>query len=209
MSIASQLACAQGRNDEAPNIALAQKLAAANDAAGVAELVALLTHKDKAIQSDSIKAVYEVAGLAPKLVAKHIKDIASLLRSKNNRMVWGAMAALHALAPAKPDAIYALLPDILETADKGSVITKDRTVGILIALANTFTYREEATDLLLAQLQTAPNNQLAMYAEQSLPVMSHHNKEQFLAVLEQRMHDLEKDSQKKRVEKVLKKLHKL
>ena len=41
MSVRDQLASALGRNDERPNVALAEHLAAAQDHAGIAELAAL------------------------------------------------------------------------------------------------------------------------------------------------------------------------
>jgi hypothetical protein len=45
-----------------------------------------------------------------------------------------------------------------------------------------------------------------MYVEMSAPVIDADNRERFRKLIEKRAHDLEKESQKKRVAKVLKKL---
>ena len=55
-----KLACRLGRNDEKPNIELAEFLCQHKDAAGIGEIVAGLKGKDKAIANDSIKVLYEI-----------------------------------------------------------------------------------------------------------------------------------------------------
>ena len=59
MSILSRLASALGRNDERPNVELAEALAARPDAAAVAELVAALSGP-VATANDAIKVLYEL-----------------------------------------------------------------------------------------------------------------------------------------------------
>src|SRR5690349_22821742 len=49
-------------------------------------------------RSDSIKVLYEIGTEKPALIAKHSQVFTKLLQSKNNRMQWGAMAALDAVA---------------------------------------------------------------------------------------------------------------
>ena len=46
-----------------------------------------------------------------------------------------------------------------------------------------------------------------MYAERTLPIINENNKKEFIDILIQRFDELEKESQKKRIEKVLKKLN--
>jgi hypothetical protein len=53
---------------------------------------------------------------------------------------------------------------------------------------------------------TCPPNQLPMYAEQALPVINNDNKAKFIKVLETRLPDVDKESKKLRIRKVLKKL---
>jgi hypothetical protein len=63
-----------------------------------------------------------------------MKSFSDLLSNKDNRMQWGAMTALHAIAPVKPQEMRELLPALAEVADKGSVITRDQFVAILVKL---------------------------------------------------------------------------
>ena len=73
MSVLNKLASAVGRGDEAPNIALANEIAAQQDHAAVRELVEHLDDNDKAISSDCIKVLYEVGGLQPDLTPIMLK----------------------------------------------------------------------------------------------------------------------------------------
>jgi hypothetical protein len=58
----------------------------------------------------------------------------------------------------------------------------------------------------MEQLKFCPAKQLPQYAEKSVIAISDSNKQAFVELLEKRMKELEKDSQKKRIEKVLRKL---
>ena len=98
-----------------------------------------------------------------------------------------------------------MLGKILATADQGSVITKDHAVAILVKLAGLEAYADDCVELLLEQLMKSPNNQFPMYAEMSLAAINGKNQKRFEKVLNERLGGLEKDSQKKRVMKVLKK----
>ncbi|MDX5349064.1 MAG: hypothetical protein LPK19_17680, partial [Hymenobacteraceae bacterium] len=203
MDVISQLATTLNRRDEKPNQELAIKIAEANDSAAVAELVALLQHKNKNIQADSIKALYEVGYIAPTLIAPHIQVFLDLLKSKNNRMVWGAMCALDMIALVKPTELYDALPLIMDTAEKGTVITNDRTVKLLVKLAKHPQYQEAALMLLLEQVQRAPVNQLPTYAEATASVMLPEIKEQFINIVQQKLQEVEYEAKRKRLEKIL------
>lgn len=96
----------------------------------------------------------------------------------------------------------------MEAAEKGSVITRDNAVNILIKLAEIDQYAETAYALIMEQLLSSPVNQLPMYAERVFPLTSNLDKAPFIQVLTERLNDLEKDSQRKRVQKVLKKVSK-
>jgi hypothetical protein len=209
MSILNQLACAKGRRDEVPNQELAASLAKSKDKAAVRELVAAITHKDKNIASDSVKVVYEIANLEPSLITDYSKELISLLKSKNNRIQWGAMMALSAIASLIPDKIYKALPEIMHAAEKGSVITRDHYVNILIALGQLKKYGQHMAPLLNEQLLKSPENQLPMYAERALEMITADNSKLFIKTLESRLASLEKDTRKKRIEKVIGRLKKL
>lgn len=55
-----KLAFSLGRNDELPNIELAQQLCKENNAEGIKEIVDGLKIKDKRIANDCIKVLYEI-----------------------------------------------------------------------------------------------------------------------------------------------------
>ncbi len=206
MSILNQLASALGRRDEAPNSELAAAIAEKNDKQAVTDLIDGLRHKSKDIQSDCIKVLYEAGERNPGLIAPHAPVFVDLLESKNNRLQWGAMTTLNAIATSDPDAVYTALPKLIAAADKGSVITNDQCVAILIKLATIPKYADSAFSLLLERLRTCPTNQLPMYAENALPIVGSGQKMAFAQTLNDRLPEIEKESKRKRVEKVLKKV---
>lgn len=207
MTILTQLASALNRRDEGPNQELAKKVATANDKKAVHELVENLNNKNKDIQSDCIKVLYEIGTLKPVLLAPFADELIVLLESKNNRLQWGAMTALHSITAENPKAIYNALAKIIAVADKGSVITNDHCVGILIKLYTVKTYASDAFALLIERLRISPTNQLPMYAEQILPFIEPQHKELFSKTLTARLGEIEKDTKRKRVEKVISKLN--
>ncbi len=203
MSVIPLLASQLNRNDEVPNTELAERITASADIHAVAELAESLKGKNKAIRNDAIKVLYEIGERKPELIVSHLTDFLALLDHKDNRLQWGAMAALDSLSAAYPDRLYTHLDTILAASDRGSVITKDHALNILISLSSNY---PEAVDLLAGQLQSALPNQLPMYAERALPVMTKGNRPHFTAVLSSRLDDIEKESKRKRVEKVIKRL---
>ncbi|MDX6559639.1 MAG: hypothetical protein QOF72_2688 [Blastocatellia bacterium] len=207
MSVLDKLATALNRRDEVPNQGLAHRIVRDGDAAAVKELIESLHHKHKGIQSDCIKVLYEIGTANPDLIAKYYREFGKLLESKNKRRVWGAMTALDAIAAKEPKGMYGMLPKILEVADTcGSVIARDHAVGILVKLGTLKPYKRDCVPLLIEQLMSCPNNQFPMYVEMSLPVIDADTRKRFQQVMEKRMQKLDKESQKKRVAKVLKKL---
>src|SRR5262249_28932345 len=136
MSVLNKLATALNRRDEVPNQALAEEIVRRNDVKAVTELIEGLSDKNKNIQSDCIKVLYEIGERDPKLIVKHRKLFGDLLESKNNRLLWGAMTALDQIALADPKGVFAMLDKICAKADTGSVITRDYVVGILTKLGS-------------------------------------------------------------------------
>ena len=207
MSVLEKLATALGRRDEVPNQELAWDIVRERNAAAVQELVENLANKNKGIQNDCIKTLYEIGAAKPELIARYYKEFGRLLESKNNRLVWGAMTALDAIALTEPKGVYGMMSKILKAADtSGSVIARDHAVGILAKLGTLKPYKSNCVSLLIEQLAGCPGNQFAMYVEMALPVIDETNRKRFQKVIEARMPRLEKESQKKRVAKVLKKL---
>src|SRR5437868_386904 len=194
MSVINKLASSLNRRDEVPNQELAKEITKANDKNAVKELVDNLSNKSRDIQNDCIKVLYEIGEKKPGLIAGHAKKFIDLLDSKNNRLQWGAMTALNAITPENPKEIFSSLPKIIEAANKGSVITKDYAVNILINLCSTKQYADSAFSLLIEQLVNSPTNQLPMYAEKALPVINDKNKKLFVKALSSRLSDIEKDT---------------
>jgi hypothetical protein len=203
MSILPELAHSLGRRDEVPNQELAAKIAGANNKSAVKELVANLQNKSKDIQHDCIKVLYEIGLVKPALISGYLQVFLTLLQSKNNRMQWGAMAAIDNLTTQNEDAVYAVLAQIIDAPDKGSVITRDRAVSVLIKLCMVKKYSADAFELLLDQLRNCPANQLPMYAERASPVINGDRRKVFTRIIRERVADMEKESSKKRLEKVM------
>ncbi len=205
MSLIDSLSTSLKRRDEVPNIELAHAIVHKKDLKAVAELMDLLKNKNKDIQHDCIKVLYEIGEKNPKLISNYIPEFVALCSHKNNRMQWGAMHALSAMTSANPDAVYMHLPSIIAAAEKGSVITRDHFVRILIKLCEVKKYAEECFSLYLEVLLGSPENQLPMYAEMALPIISKANSKPFCKILLTRMQEMESDTKKKRIEKILKK----
>ena len=205
--IINKLASSLGRKDNVPNQELAKEIAAVNDKEAVKTLVKILReNKDKRIQSDAIKTLYETGYLKPELIAGEYEFFLELLKNKNNRLVWGAMIALKTISEIKPREIFRHLPLILEITEKGSVISNDNGVGILVNLMKEPALYDDVFPLLMEQLNKCVPKQLPMYAERAFPVIREKDYPAFKNLLENRMKELEKPSQKKRIEKILKKL---
>lgn len=206
MSIIAKLATSLNRRDEVPNQELAAEIVTGGDSAAIKELVDNLSNKNKAIRNDCIKVLYEVGYVEPKLIADHTTTFLTLLTSKDNRLQWGAMYGLGCVVKEKPADIFAALPWIVAAADRGSVITRDGCVNILISLAAIDKYQPEAFALLLKQMLTCPTNQLPMYAERALPIINASSRDRFVQLLSSRLDEIRKVSGKQRVLKVIKKL---
>ena len=203
MSILDRLASAQGRRDDVPNQELARELAETRDEAAIRELVAHLQDKDRNIQSDCIKTLYEIGYLAPELIAPYVEEFLGLLKSRNNRLVWGGMIALSTIAPFQAPILFRHRDDIQQAIDRGSVITVDRGIRALgLVAAQDVRYRQALFPYLLEHLATCRPKDVPARAEAILPAVDGENKAAFLQALEKRLPDL-RPSQRKRVQKVM------
>jgi len=207
MSVLPKLASSLERRDEVPNQELAKQIAAKKDKRAVLELIDNLHNKNKAIQNDCIKVLYEIGESDPTLISDYAKNFIAILDHKNNRLQWGAMTAIHTITLENPKLIYASFAKVMAAVDRGSVITKDYGVNILIKLCSLKPYADKAFTLLIEQLQTSPTNQLPMYAEKAMPIVNDKNKALFIKTLESRLKDVEKDTKRKRLEKVIRKFN--
>ena len=208
MTVIGKLATSLNRRDEIPNQKLAKEIVDKKDKNGIKELIDNLTNKNEGIQNDCIKVLYEIGAIKPALIADYIQTFILLLDSKNNRLQWGAMTALYTITKENPKTVFSSLPKIIATSDKGSVITKDNAVNILIELCSVRQYADKTFPLLNEQLLISPTNQLPMYAERTIPIINDKNRKIFIKTLNSRLGDIEKDTKRKRIEKVIKKVAK-
>ncbi len=198
------LASSLGRRDEGPNVELAQRIVKTEDKNAVKDLVENLSSNKSDVQADCIKVLYEIGDKKPKLISGFVRQFLTLLASKNNRLVWGAMTALDSVTLEEPALIVDNLARITEIANKGSVITRDHAVSILTKLASIRKQEAKALPLLIKQLENCPDNQLPMYAEGLPPIVNDGNRSVFMKTLALRLGGIEKESKRKRVERVMK-----
>ena len=170
------------------------------------EIAANLKNKNHNVQSDCLKVLYEIGYLKPSLIADYTADFLALLKSKNNRMVWGAMIALATVADKKPAEIYAKLDDFLAAYNKGSLITVVwGTKALAKVAAADKTCSKKIFPLLTAQLKCCIPRDVPMHAESILPAINAENKQEFLGIIEARKSEMT-TSQLSRLKKELKKL---
>lgn len=206
MTVLNKLASVNNIRNTGPNKKLAHELVESKDSKAIHELIVNLKNKNKNIQSDCIKVLYEIGEQNPQLIAAYDAEFLELLYHKNNRLVWGAMTALDCIAAINPKGIYKHLNTILDITNKGSVITKDHGVGILTKLSKEKVYADATLVLLLDVMKTAATNQLPKYAEDALPVITEKHKKDYIKILTGRLDDFEKETKKNRLLKVIKKL---
>lgn len=191
MSVLNRLACFQNRRDEVPNQELAHDLASRKDKTGIREIAENLWNKDKNIRADCIKVLYEIGYIEPGLIADYAEDFIKLLKSKNNRLAWGAMIALSATAKVDPDTVFKNLDVVKKAKETGSVISVDNAISVL---ANTASANQKYSTVifpdLLHHLAFCRPKEVPQHAERSFPAVNAGNKNEFIKVLEKRTEDL-------------------
>jgi hypothetical protein len=191
MMVLNELASSLGRNDEVPNQELAAELAESGNPDAIRELVDNLKNKSNAISSDCIKVLYEIGEREPSLIAAYAGEFTNLLRSKNNRLVWGGMTALGQIAPLVPDEMYARIDEIKNATDGGSAITQDWGIRVISAIAaSTDIRRHELFPYLIGFLAECAPKDLPRHAESAMVAVNAGNAGDFLALLRRRASEL-------------------
>jgi hypothetical protein len=207
MPVLNRLASSLGRRDEVPNQELARELAAKEDITGIREIAENLWNKDKNVQADCIKVLYEIGSIDPKLIADYAEDFVRILRSKNNRLVWGGMTALAEVAKVDPDAVFKYLDEIKKAKETGSVITVDNAISTLAyTAASNEEYNKAIFPYLLKHLSGCRPKEVPQHAEKTLPAVNSSNEADFIKVLEKRIEDLS-GSGLARIKKVIKQVN--
>jgi hypothetical protein len=191
MSVIERIADQLGRRDEVPNRELAHDLAARRDIPGIQEIAQNLWNENENVANDCLKVLYEIGYLEPALIAGYVEDFLRLLKSKNNRAVWGSMLALSTVAALKAPEIYRHVPMIRRLMDGGSVITRDNGVKVLAIVASANAeYRREIFPYLLEHLRKCRPKDVPQHAESAALAVDAITKDDFIQVLRSRMVDM-------------------
>lgn len=202
----NSLSSSQNRRDEVANQILAKSIIASNDTNAVSWLMEVLLSGSAKIKKDCIKVVYEIGEERPSLIADHAISFLELLSSKDNRLQWGAMTALDCITLLRQEFIFKNLPRILDAAEKGSVITKDHAIEIMVKLGSLDEYNEQVVPILIEMLSKSAINQFPKYAESISSVVGEEYHSTFRKILSEKLDELDTDSKKSRVNRILKKL---
>ena len=203
MSVLNRIACLQGRRDEVPNQELARELVEHKDREGIEEIARNLWNKDVDIQNDCIKVLYEIGYLAPELVSMYTPDFLELLKSPNNRIVWGSMLGLSTVAALQADEIFPHVKDVMHAMEQGSVITRDNGVKVLAAVASiNDEYRRTIFPFLLKHLDSCRPKDVPQHAENMAGAVDASVMADFIRVLESRLEEIS-PAQAVRVRKVI------
>ena len=201
-----KLAYSLGRNDEEPNIELANSLAKTKNKKGIKEIVDGLNNPKEQIANDCIKVLYEIAEISPELISEYAGNFIKLLESKNNRLVWGAMTALSKIVSHNPDEVYSNLDIIVKAYEKGSVITVDNSISVFAELVKADKkYENKVFPIIIKHLETCRLKEVGQHAERAFVCINKNNSQKYKETLLKRRESLN-DAQKKRVDKLLKKL---
>ena len=187
MSALNKIAYLQNRRDEVPNQELAKELAETKNKKGIKEIAENLWNRDKNIQFDCVKVLYEIGYVDPDLIADYVDDFLKLLKNKHNRLVWGGMLALSTIAGLRPKEIYENLEAIYSTMREGSVITIDNGIKVLSKLASdNADYNKKILPFLIDHLKNCWPKDVPQHSESIVQAVNPSNKNEFLSVLEQR-----------------------
>ena len=192
MKTIERIAYFQNVQNDNPNVELAKELASTGDKEAIKEIAEGLYHKNKRVQSNCLKVLYEIAYREPVLVTKYSNDFLSLLDSKNNRMVWGSMIALDAMGEINPLPILLNIEKIMTAIDKGSVITKLRGLSAMAkALYVDKTYNQKYFKYLLNHAMTCRPSEVAPILESIFPTIdTRENSDAFSWVMDKRLESL-------------------
>ncbi len=206
MSTLEKIAFFQNRRDEVPNQLLAKELAETKYKEGIREIAENLGNQNKNVRSDCMKVLYEIGYLDPDLITDYVNEFLKQLKSKDNRMVWGSMIGLAAIADRRLEEIWSQVDDIMRITDSGSVITQVWGIRVLAKTAAAGKkYRSKIFPFLIRQIRTCIPRDVPTHGESILYSVDQENKAEFLSALEARQAELT-PSQLTKVKKILKKL---
>jgi hypothetical protein len=206
MKMIKKIAYYLGRRDEEPNIRLAAQLCATPDTKGIREIVEGLQHPKRQVANDCIKVLYEIAERKPELIGDYVADFIRLLRSQNNRLVWGAMTALAKITFLKPAEVFQHLDAVIKAYETGSIITVDQSISVFAELSRAGKkYERIMFKRIIQHLDTCRPREVGQHAERAFICVHSGNHPEFLKVLLKRKEHVS-EAQKRRIEKLIKKI---
>lgn len=186
-----------GRNDEEPNIKLATELSISKDSKGIEEIVNGLINEKEQIANDCIKILYEIGERSPELIANYVLDFIQILKSKNNRLVWGGMTAISQITFLKPKEVFDNIEIVNKAYENGSVITRDNSISVFAELAKADKkYEKIMLEKIIRHLETCRPKEVGQHAERAFICVNEENSKEFVEVLLKRREQLT-DAQKK------------
>ncbi len=209
MSTLEKIAFYQNRRDEVPNQVLAKELVETKYMEGIREIAANLLNKNKNIRSDCLKVLYEIGYLDPGLIADYWRLFLDLLKSKDNRMVWGAMIGLATIADRRPKEIWGQIDTVLHATETGTVISQVWGMRALARVAAADQkYKDRIFPFLLGQIRDCLPRDIPTHTESIRVALDHNNKMELLDILEARRLELT-PAQLTRYKKVLRSLDRI
>jgi len=201
-----KLAYSLGRNDEEPNVELAKLLAKTKNKKGIKDIVDGLNNPKPQIANDCIKVLYEIAEISPELISEYTGIFIELLKSRNCRLVWGAMTALSKIVSLNPDEVFKNLDVIIRAYENGKVITVDNSISVFAELVKANKKYEKAVfPIIIGHLEKCRPKEVGQHAERAFVCVNKNNSQLFKETLLKRRGVLT-DAQKKRVDKLLSKI---
>jgi len=193
------------RRDEVPNQELAKLLVEKEDRDGLDEIASYLYDKNKSVASDCLKVLYEAGYHKPELVSKYVDDYLKLLKSKNNRMVWGAMIAIWNIAHIEHEKVFEEIERIIHLTETGTLITHVTGIKVMIALSKVKrVYYDRLYPILIAYLKACRPIDFGKRVEDYTEIMNDDNTEDILNIIKERFEGLNKN-QSTRIKRALKK----
>lgn len=204
--VLTKLASQLNRKDERPNIELARELVESNNIEAIQEIVENLANPNKQIKTDCIKVAYEIGRVKPGLISDYAEIFIALLKSPNNRLVWGAMQVLSTIVQNSGIALMKHLHTIKLAVKTGSVITIDKGILTLAKLAVLNEQNHKRIfPFLIGHLKTCRTKEVPQHAESILMAITEESKEEFLNVLKEREPYMTKP-QARRVQRIYRQL---
>lgn len=208
MKYLGEIAFHKNRRDEVPNQELAALLAEKEDKSGIDEIADALADKNKSIQSDCIKVLYEIGYTKPELITSYAERFLYHLNSRNNRLVWGSMIALANVAALLPETIMDNFDFIKKKTDGGTVITHVWGIYVMINTCKAGAeYKDKLFPILLDYCRECRPVDFAKRIESVLEITDSNDFPLISTIVENKRDSLS-ETQYKRAERALKRYKK-